>query len=151
MKIIELSERIDLLDAAINYFWNCWGSEDNFAFYKDCIENSVDKNNPLPKFYLATEDDKIVGSYALLVNDIISRQDLYPWFACLFVNDEFRNKGIAGKLLQHGLKESKSKGYDKLYLSSDLENFYESKGWLYIADGYNVVGEAIKIYSKMTR
>ena len=74
----------------------------------------------------------------MLTNDLISRQDLMPWFACLFVTEQQRNKGIDGSLLGHGLNEAKKKGFKKLYLYTDLDNFYEQKGWKHICSGYNV-------------
>lgn len=150
LKIIELSARQDLLAQATDYFWKCWGSDSNFIFYKDCIQHSIDETKALPKFYIVLHETEIIASYALLTNDIISRQDLMPWFACLFVNEDHRLKGIAEKLLNHALKEAKSKGYDHLYLSSDLVNFYEKKGWNLFGTGYNVFGEGIKIYTKLT-
>jgi len=151
MKIIELSQRKDLLDAAIKYFWNCWGNDSNYIFYKDCIIHSLNAKNALPKFFLALEDNKIIGSYALITNDLISRQDLMPWFACLFVNENKRSQGIAELLLKDGLHQARAKGFDTLYLSTDLENFYENKGWTYFSQGYNFSGEAAKIYSKNTK
>jgi len=150
IEIVELSYRIDILDDGVNYFWNCWGNNSNFKFYKDSIENSLDNKNSLPKFYLALIENEIVGSYALLTNDIISRQDLMPWFACLFVNEEQRNQGIASQLIQHGLFETNKKGFEKLYLSTHLNTFYENMGWKHIANGYQIDGSEIKIYEKPT-
>jgi len=148
MEIIELSKNVNLIDDAIDYFWKYWGNENNYRFYRDCIINSIHNNKILPKFYVGLDGGQIIASYALLTNDIISRQDLYPWLACLYVNSEHRNKGLAEKLLDHGLSEAAQKGFDCLYLSSDLENFYERKGWTHIANGYNIFDEEIKIYSK---
>lgn len=150
IEIIELSQRMDLLNDGIEYFWNCWGNDSNYQFYKNCIENSLDNQNPLPKFYLGLIENKIVGSYALLTNDIISRQDLMPWFACLYVNEEHRNKGFAAQLIQHGLSETHHKGFEKLYLSTHLISFYEKMGWKHIANGYHVDDSEIKIYEKPT-
>ena len=150
LNIFELSEKPELFDESVNYFWDCWGSEDNFIFYKNCMEFSRNAKNDLPKFYIVLDKNKIIASYALLVNDIISRQDLLPWFACLFVNTEYRGKGIAAELLKHGLQQAKEKGFDHLYLSSDLVGFYENNGWEHIAEGYNVFGQGIKIYAKPT-
>ena len=150
IEIIELSHRMNLLHDGIIYFWNCWGNDSNYKFYKNCIENSLNDKNSLPKFYLVLLENEIVGSYALLTNDIISRQDLMPWFACLFVNEEQRNKGIAEQLLQHGLTEAYKKGFEKLYLSTHLNTFYENKGWKHIANGYHVDDSEIKIYEKPT-
>jgi predicted N-acetyltransferase YhbS len=151
MEIIEISERRDLLDKAVEYFWKCWGNENNFKFYQNCILNSLDINKSLPKFYVVLNDNEIIASYALLTNDIISRQDLYPWFACLYVNPEHRNKGIAGQLLSHGLAQANDKGFSRLYLSTDLDDFYEKKGWEFHATGYNIDDSAIKIYSKTVK
>lgn len=150
INVVELSTRMDLLEKAILYFWNCWGNQDNYKFYADCITHSVDANKALPKFYVVLHENEIVASYALLTNDIISRQDLYPWFACLFVNPEHRNKGYATQLLQHGLSQAKQKGFSELYLSSDMEDFYEKQGWTHIANGYGTTDGEIKIYSRIT-
>ena len=150
MQIFEISTRQDLLESAIQYFWKCWGSDSNLSFYADCIEHSLDSKNELPKFYIVLENEEIIASYALLVNDIISRQDLMPWFACLFVNETHRNQGIAENLLNHACSEAKRKGFEMLYLSSDLVNFYERKGWEYHCQGYGVTGGEIKIYRKET-
>lgn len=148
IQIVELSKKPDLIPTAVQYFWKCWGSESNFKFYEDCILNSLNQQNSLPKWYIGIDNNQIVCSYSLLVNDIISRQDLVPWFACLFVNEAYRGRGIAERLLDHGLAQASSKGYDYLYLSSDLENFYERKNWEHYCDGYGVSGGSIKIYRR---
>lgn len=150
MEIIELSKVSHLSDIAIKYFWECWGNENNFKFYRNCILHSTDSHKLLPKFYLGMQDNQIIASYALLTNDSISRQDLYPWLACLFVNPEHRNRGYAAQLLNHGLDEAARKGFDTLYLSTDLESFYEKKGWTYFDDAFNIVDTKIRIYAKRT-
>lgn len=150
MEIFELSKKPALTEQAVDYFWSCWGNDSNRIFYRDCILNALDEQNSLPKFYLGMLKDQIVGSYALLTNDIISRQDLMPWFACLFVNEPYRNRGFAEQFLTHGLREAHAKGFAHLYLSSDLVDFYERKGWTHLCQGYNVFGEEIKIYTKTT-
>ncbi len=150
MNIIELSSRPDILEKGTQYFWTKWGNDDNFEFYKNCIDHSLDQEKALPKFYLALEDERIIGSYALLVNDLVSRQDLMPWLACLFVEEDCRGRGVAETLLKHGLKESRNKGFSHLYLSTDLEGFYEKKGWQHVGKTYNPFGEQFKIYAKKT-
>jgi len=148
MKIELINKGSNLLEKGIEYFWRNWGNESNFDFYKDCIENSLSDDKSLPKFYIMLDNDEIIGSYALLTNDVISRQDLMPWFACLFVNENYRNQGLAEELISHGLNESQKKGFNTLYLSTDLNGFYEKKGWTYNSKGYGVSGDEIKIYSR---
>lgn len=150
MKIELITKENNLLVKGIEYFWGQWGNKSNFDFYRNCIEHSTSNNKPLPKFYVMLDNNIIIGSYALLTNDIISRQDLMPWFACLFVNKEYRNKGFAEELITHGLNESQKKGFNTLYLSTDLKGFYEKKGWDYHSNAFGVNGNAIKVYSKKT-
>ncbi len=79
-----------------------------------------------------------------------SRQDLCPWLACLYVNEKHRGKEIGAMLLQHGLKETAKKGYENLYLSTDLEGYYEKYGWNNSGVVYGVSGDYIKLYEKET-
>ncbi|MGG0664994.1 hypothetical protein ABE042_12885 [Viridibacillus arvi] len=53
-------------------------------------------------------------------------------------------------MLQHRLKEAARKGYDKLYLSTDLEGYYKKNGWENSGVVYGVSGGHIKLYEKET-
>ncbi|OXM82286.1 GNAT family N-acetyltransferase [Paenibacillus rigui] len=77
---------------------------------------------------------------------LISRQDLFPWLACLYISPDYRGKAIGRKLLEHGITISKGKGYNKLYLCTTLDNYYERYGWEYFDKGYYLNGEETKIY-----
>jgi predicted GNAT family N-acyltransferase len=150
MTIELIKEEGDLLKRGIEYFWKHWGSDSNFNFYKNCINNSIFNKKSVPKFYLLLNDTEIIGCYAILTNDIISRQDLMPWFACLYIEKDFRNQGLADKLLKHSLQEAKKLGFDTLYLSTELKDFYEKKGWQYFSNGYGFFGDELKLYSIKT-
>lgn len=147
VEIRELRQRMDLFDKAVEMFWRQWGSETNFAFYQDCIKHSCSTDQDLPRFYIALrEDSTLVGTYALLRSELMSRQDLFPWFACLYVVPEARGNGIGAALLQHAREETAKRGYEQLYLCTDLEDYYEKYGWQYLAQGYIFNGEPTKIY-----
>lgn len=150
MVILELDKRPDMLREAAEYFWKQWGSETNLPFYQNCVEHSLDPDNELPKFYVMLDDNQIIGTYALLRNDLISRQDLYPWFACLFVEPEYRGKQIGSQLLEHAKKQANAKGFKKLYLATYIEGYYEKYGWSYLEKGFGITGEPIKIYRSAT-
>ena len=111
IQIFDIREKRELLKEAVNYFWNHWGSASNLNFYRDCIERSCDTESDIPRFYIALEDNKIIGSYAILRSDLNSRQDLFPWFACLYVEPEYRGKKIGAQLQNHAINEVRLKGY----------------------------------------
>jgi GNAT superfamily N-acetyltransferase len=150
MEIIELRKKDPLLDQAIQVFWQQWGSEENFKFYEDAILHSATTSSDIPRFYVAVEGEKIIGTYAILRNDLNSRQDLCPWLACLYVTEEHRGKGIGEKLLDHGLRVAADKGYENLYLTTDIENYYEKYGWKNSGIVYGPGGGSIKLYEKKT-
>ena len=124
-EIFELKKRKDLFDEAVQFFWEQWGNEHNYQFYKDCMKHSCTTKSDLPRFYLAVQNDTMIGSYALLRNDLISRQDLTPWFACLYVVPKLRGHELGATLLKHALQESRKKGYENLYLCTDIDGYYE--------------------------
>lgn len=146
MTIQRLSPNHPLLKEAIQFFWTCWGNESNFNFYEDCILHALEKPLQLPNFYILADGNDIIGTYALITNDLISRQDLIPWLACVFVKEEHRGKGLAERLLNHSKSEAEAMGYSTTYLSTDLVDFYERKGWTYFTDAHNPFGDTFKVY-----
>jgi GNAT superfamily N-acetyltransferase len=150
MKIMELQKDSSMFDVAVKVFWEQWGSEDNFRFYEDCIFHSCGTEEDLPRFYIALQDGEIMGTYALLRNDLNSRQDLYPWLACLYVDPGHRGSGHGSVLLDHALKEAYKKGYNHLYLTTDLEDYYEKYGWTHSTEAVGLSGESMKVYVKGT-
>ncbi|MFC4410474.1 GNAT family N-acetyltransferase [Chungangia koreensis] len=148
MLVVDLRDRMDLFEEAVKVFWDEWGSETNYNTYYDAMFHACKTDGVIPRFYIVLEQDQIIGTYALLMNDFISRQDLYPWFACLYVHPDYRSKHIGSQLLKHAQEEVRKKGFDSLYLATDLDDYYEKYGWSYLADGYGVTGAAIKIYKK---
>lgn len=85
MEIVNVVHRPDLLEKAVHVFWNQWGNESNFKLYEDAIRKSLKTESDLPLFYIMAHQEHIIGTYALLRNDMNSRQDLCPWLACLYV------------------------------------------------------------------
>ena len=58
--------------------------------------------------------------------------DLTPWYATMYVKKEYRHKEYSKILNNELLKEAKKLGYSKVYLKSDLINYYEKFGAKYI-------------------
>ncbi|MDQ0888928.1 GNAT superfamily N-acetyltransferase [Paenibacillus sp. V4I9] len=145
-EVFELQDKMAYFDEAVKLFWNQWGSQSNYKFYLDCMMNSCNSESDLPRFYLAIQNKTIIGTYALLRNDLISRQDLFPWVACIYVVPQLRGNDIGSKLLEHAMRETRKKGYGKLYLCTDLNGYYEKNGWTHLTTGYMFNGDATKIY-----
>ncbi|WP_028589297.1 GNAT family N-acetyltransferase [Paenibacillus massiliensis] len=145
--IVNVRDHAELLEQAVQYFWTHWGAESNFNFYQDCIIQSCSTDSEVPRFYLAMEDEQIIGSYALLRSDLNSRQDLSPWMACLHVEPSHRGRGIGDLLQNHAVKEAREMGYSRLFLCTDLEGYYERTGWSHTGTGYALNDQELSIYA----
>ena len=144
ISIIAIREHPDYLDRAVDYFASKWSVSSNI--YQDCISNSLTTESPLPRWYLMIRDNNIIGSYGLIVNDFISRQDLWPWICAVYIEGNERGKALGSRLLEHGRREASTLGFPIVYLSTDHVGFYEKYGWRYFGDGYSVSGERTRIY-----
>lgn len=131
------------VEAAISYIHSKWGNPQNLNFYRDAIMNY---GPSLPRFFLLCQNETIVGCGALIANDIISRHDLMPWYACHYVESAHRGKHLGELLLKHACKLGQELGYPTLYLSTDHDAYYEKYGWQRIEDGFEPSGAATRIY-----
>lgn len=145
IKIICVSDNIEYMDRAIRYNCDNWPLDNNI--YEDCIRNSINADNNLPRWYLMMRGDNIIGSYGIIMNDFISRQDLWPWFAALYVENSERGNKLGALLLEHGRQEAKRLGYKKLYLCTEHVGYYEKYGWQKIGLGYHPWHESSSIYA----
>lgn len=149
MKIISIRDNPQYLNSGIDYFTAKWGIDRRI--YADCIGNSLYTENPLPRWYLMLKEDEIIGSYGLITNDFISRQDLYPWLCALYIEERERGKKLGSMLLEHGRIEAAKMGFEKLYLCTDHNGYYEKYGWNYIGNGFHPWGSESRIYEHITK
>ena len=84
----------------------------------------------------------------MIDNDFHNRKDLAPNISAVYVAPEYRNLGIAGKLLEYITKDIGIIGFEKLYLITNLIGFYEKYNWKYICNVKEDDGKSIKMYSK---
>ena len=62
--------------------------------------------------------------------DMITRPDLSPWLAAVYVAPEFRHNGIGSKLVRAVMQEAVVLGLDRIYLFTPNKiNFYNRLGW----------------------
>ena len=51
---------------------------------------------------------------------------------CSFVEENYRNNGIAKNLISFIINDIKPMGFNKIYLVTDHNNFYEKLGWEFL-------------------
>ena len=125
-KYIDLIDYPNLKDDAAVWFSSCWGIPKEA--YLECMDDYL---NGITKYgwYLCLDNEKIVGGLGVIKNDFHDRLDLYPNICAVYVDEEYRNNGIAGKLLNMAVDEMKKKGISPIYLVTDHVGFYEKYGF----------------------
>ena len=83
---------------------------------------------------LGIVEEELIGFISLFKYDGDERRDLTPWYATMYVKSNYRGKGYSKLLNEMIIKEAKRLGYEKIYLKSDLINYYEKFGAVYIKD-----------------
>lgn len=128
-KIINLRERADLKEKAAEWFNSKWGVPKEA--YLECMNDYLDGSTEYG-WYLCLDNEKIVGGLGVIKNDFHDRKDLSPNVCAVYTEENYRCKGIAGKLLNFVVEDCKSKNISPLYLVTDHTNFYEKYGWEFL-------------------
>lgn len=139
MDIISIKENRMLLEEYIKLCSLEWGTPRSEDELNERIKIKADKilshqDNKLISVLGLIEDDKLAGFISLFKYDGEERTDLTPWYATMYVKKEYRGKGYSQALNDAILKEAKKLGYEKIYLKSDLVNYYEKFGAKYIEE-----------------
>lgn len=77
-------------------------------------------------------NNNLVGFISIFPKDGEERQDLFPWYATMYIKEEYRRKGYSKILNDAIIAEARKRNFKKLYLKSALENYYEKFGAKYM-------------------
>jgi len=84
----------------------------------------------IPLTLVALSGDQPVGTASLMLQDLSSRPDLFPWLASVFVVPGYRNQAIGSRLVTAIEDTGKELHIAKVYLfTPDQEKFYSRLGW----------------------
>ncbi|MDO5520945.1 MAG: GNAT family N-acetyltransferase [bacterium] len=128
--ITRLHDRPDLKETAASWFHSKWGvpTEAYLASIEECLKSE----DSIEQWYVVLDDDKIIAGIGVIHNDFHDRKDLTPNVCAVYVEEEYRCQGIAGKMLQFVCDDMKSRNIDTLYLITDHTSFYERYGWEFL-------------------
>ena len=126
-KIIRLIDNPKIKERAAQWFHEKWHIPRES--YLESMEACLKGASAVPQWYMAMEDDRIIGGLGVIENDFHDRKDLAPNVCAVYTEADRRCRGIAGALLNYVCADMKKKGIDTLYLITDHTSFYERYGW----------------------
>lgn len=135
MKIIDIKNNDKFLDEYIKLCSLEWGTPKNDSEMKAYIVNKRKKileEDKVISILGLVDNNTLIGFISLFKYDGDYHRDLTPWYATMYVKKEYRNKGYSKLLNNAILNEARKKGYNKVYLKTELENYYEKFGAIFI-------------------
>ena len=106
-----------------------------YEYAKDLSNEEIDKINK----YVTSEVPKLINDYCNIIVDnkivgclLLTNKDDGKLLDEIYLEEEYRNKGYSKILNDAILNEAKKKGYNRIYLKSNLVNYYEKFGAKYI-------------------
>ena len=138
LKIYNIKDKLEYIKEIAILTQEEWGEK---GLSTDEFDNKVKKkkkkiksnlDNKLYCKLILLDDDKLVGFISMFPYDGEERKELTPWYATMYVKKEYRKNGYSKILNDAILKEAKNRGFSKIYLKSELKNYYEKFGAKYI-------------------
>ena len=145
MKIIPLYDAPHFAEQVVDWLWHEFGDSLPRDFFASIIAHSQTPGQ-LPLTFVLVDGEQLLGTVGLWRCDLISRQDLFPWLAALYVKESARGQGLAGQLQRHVIEQAKAMGFQELHLYSACRDFYERFGWHYIGDGLDYPDKTVHLY-----
>lgn len=133
MKIINITNNTKYLKEYIALCYLEWSEkEKELTEYIDYKLRKLKIENNIILILGLVDHNKLVGFISLLKKDGDCEVKLTPWYATMYVKKEYRGRGYSRILNDALLEKSKRLGYTKVYLKSNLINYYEKFGAIYI-------------------
>lgn len=134
LKIYNLKDKTKYIDEVALLTQKEWGQKDlSKKEIEQKVENKILKiksNFSDPNYckLILLDNDILVGFISIFGADGEERTDLSPWYATMYVKEEYRGKGYSKILNNAIIAEAKKRKISRLYLKTELENYYEKFG-----------------------
>ena len=146
MEVKKLREHPELLPEAARWFAAKWGITE--AEYRGSMEACRAGRSAVPQWYVVLDGGgRIAAGAGVIENDFHDRPDLRPNLCALYVEESFRNQGLAGELLSAVRGDMAALGVERLYLVTDHTGFYERYGWSFFTTVHDDSGREERMYT----
>jgi len=142
MKIYNIKEKQEYIEEIATLSKLEWAEYNTEEELNNKIQQTIKKiknnlDNPNYCKLILLDEDKLVGFISIFPKDGDECEELTPWYATMYVKKEYRGLGYSKILNDAILKEAKRRGFKKIYLKSELKNYYEKFGAKYMDDLQN--------------
>lgn len=97
---------------------------------------------------VALHGNDIAGYCTVAKSDCIPNVSYTPYIGYLFVDEKYRGQRLSQKLISYAISYLQTLGFQRVFLVSDHENFYEKYGFKVIDKKTAPWGAVEKIYMR---
>ncbi|PIJ49004.1 GNAT family N-acetyltransferase [Erwinia sp. OLTSP20] len=146
-RILPLNTEPHYRDAVVEWQSQAFGNETSREFFASVVDSSL-RGADLPVTWIAVDGERVIGTIGLWRCDLISRQDLWPWLAALYVDPAYRGQGVSERLQQRVINEASARGFSNLYLWASFADYYERFGWQYLGEALDYPNKKVRVYRR---
>jgi N-acetylglutamate synthase-like GNAT family acetyltransferase len=130
--VCDLRDCPELAGEVADRVWKAWWKGKGYPL--DYITGRVAESlNPeaIPFAVVAHEDGMLLGTASVIPSDLEERPQYTPWAAAVWVDPQYRGRGIGASLVRSATQAAFDTGIDLVYLCAlpERSGFYERLGW----------------------
>lgn len=145
MEVQKLVDENLIQDLAV-FFHNKWKVP--VRAYVESMQDGLKSKTGVPSWYYVRVNGEFIAGLGVIENDFHKRKDLTPNICAVFVKENYRNRGIARKMLDFVCKDLAENGIKDVYLITTHTSFYEKCGFDYYCDIEENDGNIVRGYHK---
>lgn len=96
---------------------------------RQSIRDCLGKEDGLPQWYVVVGENRILAGCGVIEDDPHGGNDRVPTVCAVFVEEEVRNRGLAGFLLRYVCDDMAGLGFRTLCLLTEQSGIFERYGW----------------------
>ena len=148
--ITSLKEKPQWMERAAHWFHSKWDVP--LEAYLESMNDALTTDCGVPAWYIVlNEQEEIIAGLGVIENDFHKRPDLTPNICAVYVEEAYRRRGIARKLLDHAADELVSHGIEMVYLITGHDGLYERYKFTFYGMIEEDDGNMIRMYQRPTR
>jgi N-acetylglutamate synthase-like GNAT family acetyltransferase len=140
--ISDLRQQPGFFDAVADRVWRAWWEPRGhpLAYIAGRLQENMNET-PIPFALVAHAGTTFAGTASVIVSDMEERPHYSPWVAAVWVDPEYRGRGIGAALVEQAAQACFLLRVERVYLCAlpARRDFYSRRGWTLIEED---VGES---------
>jgi len=114
------------------------------------LADSMRKNEfaPWEAVFICLVDGKIAGYCTFLEEDYYPENRYSPWISTIFVEETYRGHRLSHRMIEAVMEYARECHFEKVYIPSDMDGFYEKCGFVPIDTLINYAGDRDTVFMR---